>query len=211
MVEPINRLLDAVDFDMVCYSLDWHPNDHISFIDNAKNRPLHESCPIDENLVQVYDKVLFDGKPPIEQILWPRHCVQDSWGAELHKDLKVQNDAIIIKKGTNPDVDSYSLFFDNQRLSETTLDAQLKARGITDVYICGIAYDVCVRYTALDALDCGYRTILLDDCCRGIDLKGIEDFKQLIISKNGIVATSKEVFCFVSNLNNCITTITICK
>lgn len=194
VIEPINRLLDAVDFDVICYSLDWHPNNHISFIENVKSRPLHESSKIDANSAQLHDTVIFDGVPPIKQHLWPRHCVQDSWGAELHKDLKIQNDAILIKKGTNPDVDSYSLFYDNQRLSETTLNAQLKSKGISDVYVCGLAYDVCVSFTAQDAIENGYRTIMLDDCCRGIDLKGIEDIKQKIVSKNGVVATSREVF-----------------
>lgn len=194
VIEPINRLLDAVDFDVVCYSLDWHPNDHISFIDNVKNRPMHASSQIDADSAKMHDTVIFDGVTPIEQHLWPRHCVQDSWGAELHKDLKIQNDAIFIKKGTNPDIDSYSLFFDNQRSSETTLNAQLKSNGITDIYVCGVAYDVCVKYTVLDAIGLGYRTILLDDCSRGIDLNDIEYVKQLIISKNGVITTSKEVF-----------------
>lgn len=174
--------------------MDWHPNDHISFIENVKNRELHESCQIDANSVQVNDIVIFKGEPPVEQRLWPRHCVQHSWGAELHKDLKIQNDTIVIKKGSNSDVDSYSLFFDNQRLSETSLNDQLKSKGISDVYVCGIAYDVCVRFTALDAIQIGYRTILLDDCSRGINLKDIEDVKQMIISKNGVIASSKEVF-----------------
>lgn len=193
MIEPINRLLDAVDFNLVCYSQDWHPNDHISFIDNVKNRPMDQSCDCDVNSVKVYDIVTFMGDPPIEQRLWPRHCVQHSWGAELHKDLKIENNSIVIKKGTNPDVDSYSVFFDNQRLSKTTLDAELKSKGISDLYVCGIAYDVCVGFTARDAIQCGYRTILLDDCSRGINLTDIDNLKQTIKSENGVIATTKEV------------------
>lgn len=191
--------MDAVDFDVICYSLDWHPKDHISFIDNVKNRPLHKSSPIDAESAQVRDTVTFDGVPPVKQTLWPAHCIQDSWGAELHKDLKIHNDVIIIKKGTNPDVDSYSLFFDNQRLSETTLNAQLKSRGISDVYVCGLAYDICVYFTTKDAIENGYRTILVDDCTRGIDSKSIADVNQDIISKNGVIVTSKEVFNLIFN------------
>lgn len=186
-------MVDAVDFDVVCYSLDWHPKDHISFVSNVKDRPLHKSSEIDADSASVRDTVVFDGVPPIKQQLWPPHCIQDTWGAEFHKELKVQNDAIIIKKGTNPDVDSYSLFFDNQRLSETTLNAQLKAKGISDVYVCGLAYDVCVWFTARDAIGHGYRTILVEDCCRGIDLKTIADAKQELNAENGVIVTSKEV------------------
>lgn len=178
---------------MVFYSLDWHPSDHISFIDNLKNRPLHESSPIDADSAKVFDTVIFDGKPPIKQRLWPRHCVQDSWGAELHKELKVLHGSVKVYKGTNPEVDSYSLFHDNQRISETTLHAQLKAKGITDIYVCGLAYDVCVGATAVDAISSGYRTILLDDCCRGVDLKDIERLKETVNSKHGVIVTSKQV------------------
>lgn len=71
------------------YSLDWHPADHVSFVDNIKKRALHTTSPLDADNAQVYDTVVFAGPPPMKQKLWPRHCVQDSWGSELHKDLKV--------------------------------------------------------------------------------------------------------------------------
>lgn len=90
------------------YSLDWHPSDHVSFVDNVKMRPIHETSPIDADSAQVFDTVVFAGPPPMKQRLWPRHCVQDSWGAELHKDLKVVDNAVKVYKGTNPEVDSYS-------------------------------------------------------------------------------------------------------
>lgn len=89
VLAPINKLLDTVDFDSVFYSLDWHPSDHVSFVDNIQKRPLHQSSPLDADNAQVYDTVVFAGPPPMKQKLWPRHCVQDSWGSELHKDLKV--------------------------------------------------------------------------------------------------------------------------
>lgn len=100
----------------------------------------------------------------MKQRMWPRHCVQDSWGAELHKDLKVvqshfvnqkrfltnsvlqvAENSIKVYKGTNPEVDSYSVFWDNKKLSDTTLNAQLKMKGTSDIYVCGLAYDVLVR------------------------------------------------------------------
>lgn len=129
----------------------------------------------------------------MKQRMWPRHCVQDSWGAELHKDLKVGENAVKVYKGTNSDVDSYSVFWDNKKLSDTTLNAQLKIKGTSDIYVCGLAYDVCVGATAIDAISAGYRTILIDDCCRGVDLKDIEHTKETVISNNGIIAHSKEV------------------
>lgn len=78
-------------------------------------------------------------------------------------------------------------------MSETTLSAQLKMKGITDIYVCGLAYDVCVGATAVDAISSGYRTILLDDCCRGVDLKDIESVKETVVSTNGVIVTGKEV------------------
>lgn len=143
--------------------------------------------------MKVYDTVTFKGPPKFNQRLWPRHCVQDSWGAELHKDLKVLDNAIKIYKGTNPDVDSYSVFWDNKKLTETTLCKQLQAKGATDIYVCGLAYDVCVGATAVDALTNGYRTILIDDCSRGVDLVDIERTKARVIGHNGVIVNSSQV------------------
>ena len=109
----------------------------------------------------MYDTVVFEGPPKTEQTLWPRHCVQESWGAELHKDLKVRTEAEavrplshvpaqvhphgqVIRKGVIPDIDSYSAFFDNAKLSKTCLEELIKKEGVSDVYVCGIATDVCV-------------------------------------------------------------------
>lgn len=156
-------------------------------------RPLHETSPVDAAAAQVFDTVVFAGPPPMKQRLWPRHCVQDSWGSELHKDLKVVDNAVKVYKGTNPEVDSYSVFWDNKKLSETTLNAQLKLKGTTDIYVCGLAYDVCVGATAIDAISSGYRTILVDDCCRGVDLKDIEHIKEMVVSSNGCIVNSNEV------------------
>lgn len=156
-------------------------------------RPLHESSPVDADSAQAYDVVVFAGPPPMKQRLWPRHCVQDSWGSELHKDLKVVDKSVKVYKGTNPDVDSYSVFWDNKKLSETSLNAQLRGKGVSDIYVCGLAYDVCVGATAIDAITGGYRTILVDDCCRGVDLKDIEHTKETMVNQNGVIVHSREV------------------
>lgn len=157
------------------------------------NRELDESSPISRDNAKLYDTVIFKGKYQLEQRLWPRHCVQDSWGAELHKDLKIVDKAIKIYKGTNPEVDSYSAFWDNKKLAKTTLKSQLDDKNITDVYICGIAYDVCVGATAIDALTSGLRTILIDDCCRGVDLVDIEKTKERIVGCSGVIVNSCQV------------------
>ncbi|EDW38557.1 GL12667 [Drosophila persimilis] len=193
ILEPINKLLDTVDFDAVFYSLDWHPSDHVSFIDNVKMRAMDESSALDADSAQVFDTVIFAGPPPMKQRLWPRHCVQDSWGAELHKDLKVVDHGIKVYKGTNPEVDSYSVFWDNKKLSDTTLNAQLKMKGATDIYVCGLAYDVCVGATAVDALSAGYRTILIDDCCRGTDFHDIEHTKEKVVTSDGVIVHTADV------------------
>nr|XP_012152325.1 PREDICTED: nicotinamidase isoform X1 [Megachile rotundata] len=193
VIEPINRLLETVQFDAVFYSLDWHPVDHVSFIDNLHLREVDSSSGISKEAAQVYDTVTFRGPPLLKQRLWPRHCIQDSWGAELHKDLKVVDNAIKIYKGTNPEVDSYSVFWDNKKMMETSLYSQLQEKGATDIYICGLAYDVCVGATAVDALTNGYRTILIDDCSRGVDLVDIEKTKATVIASNGVIVNSSQV------------------
>ncbi|KAG7309472.1 hypothetical protein JYU34_005440 [Plutella xylostella] len=193
VVEPINRLLSICSFDCVFYSLDWHPPDHVSFIDNVTMRELHPNSPVSADKAQAYDTVVFAGPPPMKQRLWPRHCVQDTWGAELHKDLKIVPGAVKVYKGTNPEVDSYSVFWDNKKITDTTLCSQLRMRQATDIYICGLAYDVCVGATIADALAIGYRAILIDDASRGVDLADIEATKSTIVNNNGVIVTSDEV------------------
>ncbi|CAG7726422.1 unnamed protein product [Allacma fusca] len=194
VVEPINRLLDTVEFDCVYYSLDWHPENHVSFIDNVTQRKLHESSEIrDSKDAKTYDTVTFEGPPPFRQKLWPRHCVQNSWGAKLHENLKIVEGSPFIYKGTNPEVDSYSAFWDNSKLSATALSSELMGKGVTDCYICGIATDYCVGATACHSVELGYRTILISDASRGITLEDIEDTKQKLMDGHGVVINSDEV------------------
>lgn len=195
VVPVINQLLSDVNFDVEIYSLDWHDEKHISFIDNLPLRKLHISSPVSTENAQVYDVVVFSDHAPHTQILWPRHCVQGTWGSQLHSDLKVgsTSKSIQIHKGTNTDVDSYSAFFDNQRISQTELESILRSRNVTDVYVCGLAYDVCVRYTTLDALDLGFRTYLIDDASKGVKLEDIDQTKKKIIEKGARVINSSQV------------------
>lgn len=200
VVPKINKLVDLPFWDLVVYSKDWHPPDHISFVSNTHLFHPHVKNTVDLANPCVFDHVVFDvDDQEIEQDLWPVHCVQDSEGAELHKDLKIAEGSVIVHKGLNPKIDSYSAFFDNGRLSETILQTVLKDKGITRVYVCGIATDVCVNYTTFDSHSLGFETYVLEDCCRGVSEENIQKtFKDMrdvgikVISSED-VPTEKEI------------------
>ncbi|CAH0384229.1 unnamed protein product [Bemisia tabaci] len=193
VVEPINQVLRTVHFGNVYFAMDYHPANHSSFIENVHLRELDPSSEVSAANAKVFDTVVFKGPPKETQKLWPRHCVQGTWGSDLHKDLILPNGTVRIFKGTKDDVDSYSAFWDNNKLSETALNALLRKDGVTNVYIAGLAYDVCVRASALDALKLGYNTILIDDCSRGLDPAGIEATRKSVLENHGLVVNSTEV------------------
>lgn len=141
-------------FDVVVATQDWHPANHGSFAANHPGR-------------QVGEVIDLDGLP---QTLWPVHCVQETPGAALAAALNTRRIDRIIRKGTDPAVDSYSGFFDNGFRRGTGLGTYLRSRGVTDVYVLGLATEYCVRFTALDARRFGFRTHLVVDACRGINL-----------------------------------------
>ncbi len=153
VVPVINRL--QREFDLVVATQDWHPKNHGSFASNHPGRKPGE--------------VIELGSLP--QVLWPDHCVQDSWGAEFHRDLHRKRVARIIRKGTDPAIDSYSGFFDNGRRKATGLEEYLRGQDVTDVYVTGLATDYCVLWTARDAQSLGFTTHVIADACRGVDLK----------------------------------------
>lgn len=186
VIPAINSVLDHVNFDLVVYTRDWHPSNHISFLENVEKRKLHPNTKVVRSEIKVMDTVIFEGTPPTVQKLWPSHCVQGSWGSELHLDLKQPDGGIIVNKGTHPNVDSYSAFWDNNRQSQTDLVKILSKHKVTDVYVCGVAYDVCVGFTCLDAIEHGFRTILIEDACRGVDTADINEMRENL-KKNGAV------------------------
>lgn len=140
-------------FDLVVASQDWHPADHGSFADNHNLEP-----------GQIVD---LNG---IDQILWPVHCVQDTFGAEFIKGLDTGRIARVFRKGSNPKIDSYSAFFDNDHRSSTGLSEYLKERGVEQLYIVGLATDYCVKFTALDSVRQGFDTNVVLEGCRGVEL-----------------------------------------
>ena len=142
-------------FDLVVATQDWHPAGHGSF---AANHPGKE-------IGEVID---LNGLP---QILWPVHCVENTPGADFHRGLDRRRIARVFHKGTDPGIDSYSAFFDNAHRKSTGLGEYLKEQGVDDVYLCGLATDYCVKFTALDAVDLGFKTRVIEDACRGVNLK----------------------------------------
>lgn len=200
VVPIINNLINQSNFDVIAYTLDWHPENHCSFIENVYNRKVSEKSLISKDF-KTFDTVIFEDFPQVEQKLWPAHCINETKGAELHQNLKIvdserdqmKRKVFIAKKGVNPEIDSYSPFFNNYKLNETELHNQLQSEEITDLYICGIAYDVCVACTAFDALDLNYRVIIVNDACRGVDLNSIKYQKDGLINRGAIIVNSKQV------------------
>ncbi|HRL30818.1 MAG TPA: bifunctional nicotinamidase/pyrazinamidase [Ottowia sp.] len=154
VVPVINRI--APRFANVVLTQDWHPADHISFAANHPGRAPFETITL----------------PYGEQVLWPTHCVQGTRDAALHDDLRVPQAQLIIRKGFHRDVDSYSAFMEADRRTSTGLAAYLKARGISKLYLCGLATDYCVAWSALDARAAGFEATVIEDACRAIDLNG---------------------------------------
>jgi nicotinamidase/pyrazinamidase len=148
----VNRI--ARKFETVVITQDWHPADHISF---AAGHEGH--APFD-----VIDL------PYGKQVLWPTHCVQATPGAALHPDLAIPHASLIIRKGSHRSVDSYSAFLEADRATKTGLDGYFASRGITDIYLCGLATDFCVAWSAEDAVQFGFRATVIEDACRAIDL-----------------------------------------
>lgn len=153
----VNELLDAGCFAQVVATQDWHPSDHVSFASQHAGR-----APFD--VIPLYDH---------DQVLWPDHCVQGSPGAELHPDLRAEHIDMIIRKGTDPRVDSYSAFRNNWNAAgerpATGLAGHLRELAVDRVYICGLARDVCVKWTAEDAVDLGFDATVVWDLTRPVD------------------------------------------
>ena len=142
--------------DCVVLTQDWHPKGHSSFASSHEGKN-----PLD--LITM---------PYGDQVLWPDHCVQGSKGADFHPELNIKQANAIIRKGSNPLIDSYSAFFENDRKTPTGLDGYFKSLEIEKINLVGLATDFCVNYSAQDAANLGYKVSVLDKMCRAIDLNG---------------------------------------
>ncbi len=150
---PVINTLSA-KFDTVIATKDYHPAGHASFASSHEGK-------IPGDIIDL------NGNP---QTLWPDHCVRHTDGADFHPTLDTANLYEVIYKGTTPEVDSYSAFFDNDHITDTALDKVLKSLKVKQLFICGLATDYCVKATALDAVELGYITHLVTDACSGVEL-----------------------------------------
>jgi len=174
VVPVINRLADR--FPHVVLTQDWHPPDHLSFASaHPGKRP--------------YDTIVVDYG---QQILWPDHCVQATPGAEFHKDLHIPHAALVLRKGIHRKIDSYSTFYENDRKTPTGLVGYLRERGFGRVFLAGLAFDFCVRYSAEDAQREGFEVAVVEDACRGIDVDGSVDAARESLKRLSIVRTTSE-------------------
>lgn len=177
VIAPIHRI--ASRFEHVILTQDWHPAGHSSFASSHS------------------------GKKPLERIelsygvqtRWPDHCVQGSQGAEFHPKLHLPQAELILRKGFRREIDSYSAFFENDRTTPTGLAGYLEERGLTRVFLAGLAYDYCVGYSALDARRLGLSAFIIRDACRAIDLNGSVAKMEADFNKGGVGLTATAEIC----------------
>ncbi len=165
--------------DLVVATRDWHPANHGSFANNHPGKKIGECIQL----------------AGLEQILWPSHCVQNTFGAEFHSDVATNGIDEVFFKGTDPMVDSYSGFFDNQHRNATGLEAYLKEQGVTAITIAGLATDYCVKFTVLDALDLGFEVAVVSDGCRAVNVQPGDGEKAIaeMVAKGAKVTISSNM------------------
>ncbi|WP_300012197.1 bifunctional nicotinamidase/pyrazinamidase [uncultured Roseobacter sp.] len=154
IVGPVNALM--TDAEAVILTQDWHPAGHSSFASSHVGK-------------SPYDLIDMPYGP---QVLWPDHCIQGSLGAQFHRELHADRADLIIRKGYNPAIDSYSAFFENDHVTPTGLEGYLRTRGIDNLLMVGLALDFCVNFSAVDAAKLGFGVTVRTDLCRAIDLDG---------------------------------------
>ncbi|MCC2610388.1 bifunctional nicotinamidase/pyrazinamidase [Neorhizobium sp. Rsf11] len=179
VVPVANRLIEDGGYNVIVASQDWHPENHGSFASQHPGK-------------KPFDMGELSGKP---QVMWPDHCVQETPDAEFHPDLNIEAVDYIQQKGENPAVDSYSAFRDNDQAALTGLAGYLKAQLVTELDICGLATDYCVKYSALDAVDMlpGVKVCFIEDASRGIDPEGVKAAIAEMKAKGIGIISSKDV------------------
>lgn len=171
IVAPINAMMGG--FQTVILTQDWHPADHASFADN---HPGAEPFSVTQ-------------MPYGPQVLWPRHCVIGSDGAGFHPGIRTDLADLVIRKGSNPAIDSYSAFFDNDHRTATGLAGYLRDRGATELTFVGLAHDFCVAWSAIDAARLGFNATVAEAACRAIDLDGSLAKAQQDMRETGVTLT----------------------
>jgi len=167
IIEPINSAQE--DFNTIILTQDWHPKEHSSFASNHN--------------AEVYSNMEMDYG---SQILWPNHCIQGSEGANFHRNLNTNKCDLILRKGCNPKIDSYSAFFENDQNTTTGLEGYLIKKEIKELYLCGLAFDYCVFYSALDGINLGFDVFVFQDLTKAIDLNNSKEIAKKTMTKKGI-------------------------
>jgi nicotinamidase/pyrazinamidase len=168
IVPLVNRLIER--FDHVVLTQDWHPSGHSSFASTHGGQPF-------TSIKLEYG----------DQTLWPDHCVQGTSGAEFHRDLIARDSELVLRKGFRKAIDSYSAFYENDRATRTGLGGYLRDRGLKRLFMCGLATDFCVAWSALDGRREGFPVVLIEDACRAIDLDGSLAAARARMAEAGIV------------------------
>ena len=168
VVPIVNRL--GSRFAHVVLTQDWHPQGHQSFASSHPGRKPFETIAL----------------PYGDQVLWPDHCVQGTTGAEFHGRLQVPHAELVLRKGYHRAIDSYSAFFENDRTTPTGLSGYLRERGLRRLFVAGLAFDFCVRYSAEDAHRAGFGVVVIDDACRAIDVDGSAAATRRSLAELGI-------------------------
>jgi len=177
-VIPVINQIQPI-FDTIIATRDWHPSNHVSFAVTHPGK-------------NVYDVIDING---ISQVLWPPHCVSGSMGAAFHPDLETDRFKLILHKGMNPALDSYSVFLENDKKTPTGLDGFLRSLEITRIFLSGLATDYCVFYSAMDAISLGFETCVVIDACCGVDIpeRNIEKAIRLMKSSGIKIISSLEL------------------
>ncbi|CAK9096115.1 Nicotinamidase (Nicotinamide deamidase) (NAMase) (Pyrazinamidase) (PZAase) [Durusdinium trenchii] len=193
IVKVINQIRDK--FDCVVISYDWHPQDHCSFVESANDGKVKIKETEGVGTFQAFSQVTLLGdqdRAEHSQMLYPRHCVQKTWGSECHKDLVVKKEDMSVYKGQKANIDSYSAFFDNCKANDTGLTKQLEDAGVTDVYCCGLVFDICVKSSALHGAENGFRVSVIEDACKPLNETEVEGTRKLLANAGVQVMSSAE-------------------
>jgi nicotinamidase/pyrazinamidase len=175
IIPVVNELQNY--FDLVVATQDWHPLNHTSFASNHNNKK-----PFD--IIELHD---------IKQTLWPDHCVQGSTGADFPAQLNLNKAEAIFRKGTNAEIDSYSGFYDNKHLKSTGLAAYLRGKNVDEVYVSGLCGDICVFYTAMDSLQEGFKTYIIEDATHPLIADDFKKTNEAFIQKGGKLIRRKDI------------------
>lgn len=173
IVPVINEL--QKEFELVLATQDWHPKAHASFASTHQGK-------------NEFETITLNG---LEQVMWPDHCVQNTAGAAFHKDLETAKIEAIFRKGTNKEIDSYSGFYDNGHKKSTGLTGYLKEKKATHLYFCGLAAEICVYFSAKDALKEGFKVSIIEDATRALNEKEFKKLKTELKEMGGEIISSK--------------------